>query len=585
MINFLNHNLVRIDLRSKMAKDKAGIKAMVLAAGEGTRLRPVTNRIPKPLVPVGERPLLANILLNLQQAGVTDFAVNTHHLGLLVEDYIRQSLFADKVTLYPEEEILGTGGPLVNARKQLLDGDAFILHNGDILTDLDLASVVESHRQSENLATMVLLDGPENRVRVNSEGRIIDILDKLGFSAENTRMLTYTGIAVLSPQIFDYLPLKPEFSSIITGMLKAMADGRIVGAFISEDVYWNDLGMVDKLLQANSDIVQGKIALPKLRKREGFYLDLLGEEGSLRDFYRIQVGKEKQVLMLSGGDAADFDWYIKVGAFLHELDLATPEIFGVDEEAKNVLLEDLGDESLFKLATGIKRHKAEIEKYYRQVIDFLVQMQVKTDQALRDRPTDFIRPFNYEYLRWETNYFRENFLEIFLGLGPGETGRLDTEFHALAEVVLKQPKAFIHRDFQSRNIHFKDGAVRIIDFQGSRIGHFAYDLMSLLKDGYVELPGELRDNLQEYFREQLAIIGGPDYSPQEFAEFAVTAALQRNMQALGAFTFLSLVKGKKQYLDFIPLGIKHLQATLTEHQQLGIMEYDLPALREMMNRV
>ncbi|MCX6985177.1 MAG: sugar phosphate nucleotidyltransferase [Lentisphaerae bacterium] len=174
------------------------VNAIILAAGIGTRLRPVTDFIPKPLMPVGGVPLLESIIVKMKQAGIAKIAVNTHHLADRIESFIRNSPYSGFVELFQEKEILGTGGPLVNARALLSESEYFVLYNGDILSDLDMGKVVESHVASGKLATLVTIHGPENRVLVSPDsknsGTIIDILGKLEKSCPSGSIMTYAGI-------------------------------------------------------------------------------------------------------------------------------------------------------------------------------------------------------------------------------------------------------------------------------------------------------------------------------------------------------------------------------------------------------
>ena len=239
-----------------------GINAIVLAAGFGTRLRPLTDLMPKPLVPVCNIPLLENVLINLTAAGIDKVAVNSHHLAEQLNEFVIESAFSQQVELFHEPEILGTGGPLINARELLEQTPFFLLHNSDILTDMDLRQLCETHRQSGNKVTMALIDGPENKVCLTPDGRIHDILDKLGRAPATSHKLTYSGVMVLSPEIFNWLPAEPCNCSIITAILKLMAaQPEAVGAFLPGNIYWNDLGTLPKYFQVHQDIFAGKVKL------------------------------------------------------------------------------------------------------------------------------------------------------------------------------------------------------------------------------------------------------------------------------------------------------------------------------------
>jgi aminoglycoside/choline kinase family phosphotransferase/choline kinase len=568
---------------------------MVLAAGEGNRLRPVTARLPKPLLPLRERPLLDIILANLRRAGVAKFAINAHHLPGPLAAMIATLPFASDVQVFPEEELLGTGGPLVNARDLLAASDLFLLHNGDILTDLDLGALVRAHRDSGALATMVLFDGPENRVLLGPDDAIGDILGKLGANPIGSSLLTYAGIAAFSPAIFAHFPDRPARFSLVDALLPVIAarPGAIRGFRMPSDTYWNDLGTVAKFLAAAADAASGRCRLPKAIGRYPSALVPLAEQGSNRQFSRLQSGTETMVLMRSGPEDPDFGRFLEIGAFLHDLDLGVPAMHASRPDEFTVLMEDLGDDTLHRLIRQARRTArtiggdpwASIVPLYRRVLVRLAEMQVWATRALADRPVGFLRTFDHAYLRWETDYFRDRFLRDWLHLPAADLAALTPEFEALAAAALAQPQVFMHRDFQSQNILIQDGCVRLVDFQGARLGHVAYDLMSLLRDPYVALPRRIQAGLVEDFRLALAAAGGPAYAPAELAKFAAVAGLQRGMQVLGAYVFLFKVKGKTRYARFIRPGLSLLRQSLHDFNALPDPPCRLPRLSAIMAAV
>ena len=570
-------------------KEKENFTAMILAAGYGTRLRPITTEIPKPLIPVGDRTLLENIMLNLRNAGVAKFAVNSHHLAEKMQASIDASSWADDVNLLYEPEILGTGGPIVNAKETLLDSDAFLLHNGDILTDIDLAELRKTHlSDSSNLVTMVMLDGPENRVSVNSENRVVDILGKLE-NSEECRMMTYAGIACFSPAIFDYLPSQPENCSIITAILNLMRENpNSVAAYIPEDKFiWNDLGTVEKFIAAHKEIKEGRLNLPTLNidKQISMPMQLLQQQGSGRLFFRIMETEKtpSKVIMCASDDNQDFDRFCEIGKFLYSEKLGAPELLDINPDNHTVIMEDLGNNTLFNLVNRTTS-SSEIEELYRKVIRWLVTFQVKTYDKIttenNSRPETGklpLRIFDYDYLRWETDYFKENFLIKYSHLTTNKLSGLEEEFETIARDALTAPQVMIHRDFQSQNILVKDGEVRIVDFQGARIGHIAYDLMSLINDPYICLEKELRYSLFEYFfnlaaETPLLHTLLEKKALRSIMAISHSAALQRGMQALGAYAYLSLEKGKKEYENFIKPAVKLLNDTLQRREEYPLLK-------------
>ncbi len=558
------------------------VNAIILAAGIGTRLRPVTDFVPKPLMPVGGVPLLESIIMRMKEAGIAKIAVNTHHLAERIESFIRNSPYSDIVDLFHENEILGTGGPLVNARNLLSESEYFVLYNGDILSDLDIGRVIESHVASGKIATLVAIHGPENRVLVSPDskgsGTIIDILGRLGKTCSSGSIMTYAGIAVFSRGIFKYLPEKPVNHSIISSILDAIADKPgSVGAYMPEYISWNDIGTVGKYFALFASPLKNDIQF--VPTRAAVKIIQIAEQGSNRKFYRISYPDSSRVLMLSSSEDQDFDRFIKIGSYLFQNELGTPEIFNYDKAQHAVLMEDLGDETVHEILK--KKNKADV---YRKVIDWLVGFQ-KGSCDLGDECRKVVdRAFDYSGIRWETEYFTENFLKRHLGVDDAKCAELKPGFDMLANEALIQPQVLIHRDFQSQNIMIKDGKVRVVDFQGARQGPLAYDLMSLLKDAYVDIPKTFRKEMEEYYYECLQSTGVKEltFSKDQFRKYAVVAGLQRNMQALGAFTFLSLVKGKRKYLDYIPGGVKNLIEGIEELESLPDKPFSLSKLLEIL---
>jgi len=226
---------------------------MILAAGLGTRLRPLTDEVPKPLLAVAGRPLLASVIANLRAAGVAEIAVNTHHLAGQIESFVAGLSEPGSIRLFHEPEILGTGGALVNAKEFLSAGEFFLLHNGDALTDLDITQLVAAHEGSGALATMVLTGGHENVVLASAEGTVLDILGKTGAKEKpGSRPLTYTGIAALSPRIFDFLPPEGPASLTAAAIAALRAEPGCIRALAPEKLYWNDMGTPERYLAALS---------------------------------------------------------------------------------------------------------------------------------------------------------------------------------------------------------------------------------------------------------------------------------------------------------------------------------------------
>ncbi len=289
--------------------------------------------------------------------------------------------------------------------------------------------------------------------------------------------------------------------------------------------------------------------------------ELLAQGGSDKRFYRVRTERGTFVLMTAASFRYELRAFLDVGAYLQGCGVGTPDIISHDEEGQLVILEDLGDESLYALLqkTG---GRAEVMGLYRQVLAALARLQMKATPRMRECNYLKNRTFGYEALRWETEYFLECFVRRYCGIDAGDDRRLDDELHDLAAAIDREPRYFMHRDFQSRNIHFKDGRVRIIDFQTATRGLLQYDLASVLKDPYAPLSEAERGGLLEFYIRELADTWDVRVDPDCFAAMFHRAGLQRTMQALGAYAYLSMQKGKKEFEAYMPGGLANLTAAL-----------------------
>src|SRR4051812_6085857 len=188
------------------------MKAMLFAAGLGTRLRPLTDRLPKPLVAVAGRPMIDYPLLLLRRSGITDIVVNVHHLGHMIEDYLGDGdTLGLNISYSRETELLDTGGGLLKA-KPFLDDGAFVVVNSDVLIDLDLKAVIERHRARGAVATLVLrADADADRygaIEISQDGRVQKFLQHRAPSIASAGPLgkfMFTGVQVLEPWVFEYM--------------------------------------------------------------------------------------------------------------------------------------------------------------------------------------------------------------------------------------------------------------------------------------------------------------------------------------------------------------------------------------------
>jgi mannose-1-phosphate guanylyltransferase len=232
-------------------------KAFVLGAGLGERLKPLTDQLPKPLIPVFHRPLITHAFDHLIDAGVDAFVVNSFHLPHEYDRAFPGNTWRGRpVTFRQETPIrLETAGGIANVRDLLESADPFIVYNGDILTDLPLAPLMREHQERGNLVTLALRStGPALHIGLDpATGKVTDIRNKLGTGNEGTHL--FTGIYIVSPAFFDYLtPGKKE--SVIPIFLKLIEEGRKLGGLVIDEGHWWDLGNRTSYLEAHRFIAQ-----------------------------------------------------------------------------------------------------------------------------------------------------------------------------------------------------------------------------------------------------------------------------------------------------------------------------------------
>jgi len=234
------------------------MKAMILAAGMGKRLRPLTNVYPKVLLPVVNVPMIDRIIKLLKIHGVEEIIVNAHHNYQMISDYLKGgNPFGIRVEIRIEKEILGTGGGIKNTQ-DFWDKDPFIVINGDILTDIDLREVYEFHLRRNNLVTMVLHDfSIYNKVKVDREMTIVSI----GPGTNLKGTLAFTGIHVINPEVLDFIP-KNKRSNIIECYRKLIDLKKPIRGYMTTGHRWIDIGTISDYLRSNFDfLTPGNIAI------------------------------------------------------------------------------------------------------------------------------------------------------------------------------------------------------------------------------------------------------------------------------------------------------------------------------------
>lgn len=297
---------------------------------------------------------------------------------------------------------------------------------------------------------------------------------------------------------------------------------------------------------------------------EGWSARPIAGDGSARLFWRIHASRPEAsyVAMQNAPKDAYADRenmaYLRIGRHLRARGIPLPEIHCFDPAGGWFMLEDLGDLSLqedHRQGGSLHHHEAALE----------VLLRLQTEGVKGFDPgwtcqTERYDPFVMR--RYESEYFRDAFLRGYLGL-KSEWPELSAPFDFLAERASRAPAEFLlHRDFQSRNIMVSGKGIGVLDWQGARLGPLAYDVASLVIDPYTDLPPRARKHLLERYAGLLDSCNPA--RAEVFQESFPYLALQRNLQILGAFSFLSKVRGKRSFEAYIPRALHSLQVLLSE---------------------
>ncbi len=252
------------------------MKALILAGGQGTRLRPLTDRLPKPMVPIVNRPFLERMLGWLRQHGITEVLLAIGYLPEVVRAHFGDGAAHGAQIAYAiEKEPLGTGGAIKHAEAHL---DAtFLAFNGDILTDIDLTAVIASHQRRHALATLTLIEVPDPSrfgvIETNTEGRVRAFVEKPAPGATTSRTIN-AGIYVLEPEAVRRMPLG-AFSIERDFYPALIASGAPVFGHLAPGCYWKDVGTIQQYHEAHDDIFQMRFRtdIPGRMVRPGLFVE------------------------------------------------------------------------------------------------------------------------------------------------------------------------------------------------------------------------------------------------------------------------------------------------------------------------
>ncbi len=288
----------------------------------------------------------------------------------------------------------------------------------------------------------------------------------------------------------------------------------------------------------------------------------INKGGSDRRFYRIHCSPEQTLILVKYNlEREENRHYVQIADFLDAHDIRVPKIYFHDPAEGLIWIEDLGESDLYSY-----RHEGWLVRraFYESALDQIATLHALPESICVEMKEHLPAEFNAELYGWEQNYFFENCVGRYFGMDEAQWRELATlpPLRKIADRLARLPRVLVHRDFQSQNIIIRNSLAYLIDFQGMRPGLPEYDLASLLFDPYVDPSKTERDELICYYREKQAengrIIDG------EFDEILRLCAMQRLMQALGAYGFLGLVKGHKHFLKHVPGAMTSLAVIVSE---------------------
>jgi aminoglycoside/choline kinase family phosphotransferase len=291
----------------------------------------------------------------------------------------------------------------------------------------------------------------------------------------------------------------------------------------------------------------------------------LSGDASTRRYYRLAAPDRSFVLALYPEPFAAAELsYLTVRALFEGYALPVPGTVDVDGGRGVVLQQDLGDVTLQEeLRLGATAGRRDL--LYREAVDEIAQLQQRA--ASGPQKADCFRiAFDIEKLSWELHYFLKHFVEGHTGadLSVEDRAVLSESFHQLSQEIASWPRVLCHRDYHSRNLMLHEERLYWIDFQDARMGPATYDLASLLRDAYVDVPEALRDELKERLRQKAL----PEEPREVFSRRFDLMCVQRNLKTLGTFGFMATVRQNPIYLQYIPRTLEHARHNLSRYPEL-----------------
>ncbi len=320
-------------------------------------------------------------------------------------------------------------------------------------------------------------------------------------------------------------------------------------------------------MAADSLIDETLSRFPEIDHGANVVIERLQKGGSDRKYYRIRFTEFHSLILVKYGSLRDENHqFCVIAEYLDLLGVRVPKIYHHDESEGLIWMEDLGERDLW----SFRRESSKLKmKLYRETLDQIAILHDRTSPVPDVQPLRLQAEFNAELYRWEQRYFFENCLQRYFKLEP-EVIEKRANFEALANIadrLATLPRTLVHRDFQSQNVIIFNGHPCLIDFQGLRPGLPHYDVASLVYDPYVLMENDQREALIDHYYSRQIHCGHE--SPEAFREVFDLCAVQRLMQALGAYGYLGLVRERAVFLGYIPTAVNTLRMVLNRLPQLA----------------
>jgi len=312
--------------------------------------------------------------------------------------------------------------------------------------------------------------------------------------------------------------------------------------------------------------IDGYLSRSGLASRSPRVMPLTGD-ASDRRYFRVLLADGPSIVLSLYSAAFEFDTlpFVNVARLLAQMPVPIPELLGHADDLGVLALQDLGDVTL-QAHLGAAT-PAEHAALYRQAVALIATLQHRGAELESRDYLPYSVAFDVEKLTWEMDFFIKHFIEAYRGIviPPAAREELRREFGLIIESLAAEPRVLCHRDYHSRNLMLHDGQLYIIDFQDARMGPDTYDLVSLLRDSYVDLPEQTVSELLAYF----LALKGRSGDQREFRQRFDVMALQRNLKALGTFGYQTTARRNPVYIQYIPRTLRYVRDNLEQLPQFA----------------